>query len=233
MLYQEYPTNWPEFTPRDKIADWLENYATVQDLVVWMDTELRERPVYDAVAHEWSITLSRKGSPVHLRPAHIVLATGSFGAPRTPAVPGVERFCGRVFHSSAYGGGAAFAGQRAVVIGAGNSSIDICEDLVHRGAASVTMVQRSRTCVASRDFVRAMLSRRYPRSVPVEISDVKSASMPLGLLKRLSIANEQAAWDSQKELYDKLRKGGLQLYMGPEGQGSYLMVFERGGGYCK
>ena len=133
VLYQEYPTNWPEFTPRDKIADWLENYATVQDLVVWMDTELRERPVYDAVAHEWSITLSRKGSPVHLRPAHIVLATGSFGAPRTPAVPGVERFRGRVFHSSAYCGGAAFAGQRVAVIGAGPSGLQYAATLREHG----------------------------------------------------------------------------------------------------
>ena len=49
-------------------------------------------------------------------------------------------------------------------------------------------------------------------------------------MKKLSIAGEQQVWDAQAELYAKLRKGGLNLYMGPEGEGVYLMVVERGGG---
>ena len=40
---------------------------------------------------------------------------------------------------SEYGGGAPFAGLHAVVVGAGNSSIDVCQDLTLHGAASVTM----------------------------------------------------------------------------------------------
>ena len=233
MLYQDYPTNWPEFTPRDKIAQWLELYVTMQDLVVWTDTELRERPVYDAETREWAVTVSRAGAPVHLRPAHIVLATGTLGVPRVPAIPGVAHFRGRVMHTSAYTGGAPYAGQRVVVIGAGNSSIDVCEDLVYRGAKEVTMVQRSPTCVMARDFISMIVHQMYPPHVPVEVADFKTSSMPLGLSKRLAIASEQFMWESQKELHDKLRKGGVQLYMGAEGQGAYLMIFERGGGYCK
>ena len=48
MLYQPYPTNWPEFTPRDKLADWLEHYASIQDLIVWTKSELKSRPTYNA-----------------------------------------------------------------------------------------------------------------------------------------------------------------------------------------
>ena len=32
MLYQPFPSNWPEYTPRDKLADWLECYVSIQDL---------------------------------------------------------------------------------------------------------------------------------------------------------------------------------------------------------
>ncbi|PCH39610.1 hypothetical protein WOLCODRAFT_85951 [Wolfiporia cocos MD-104 SS10] len=35
LLYQPYPKNWPIYTPRDRVADWLEQYAIIQDLVVW------------------------------------------------------------------------------------------------------------------------------------------------------------------------------------------------------
>ena len=230
VLYQDYPTNWPEYTPRDKIADWLELYVSMQDLVVWTETDLRERPVYDASAREWDVTLARKGASVKLRPAHIVLATGTLGSPLVPAFPGVERFRGQTLHTSQYKGGGAFAGQRAVVIGAGNSSIDVCQDLVLKGAASVTMVQRSRTCVAGRDYIGAILHSLYPADVPVDVSDFRGSAWPFGLLKKLSIAGEQQVWDAQAELYAKLRKGGLNLYMGPEGEGVYLMVVERGGG---
>ena len=29
------------------MADWLEHYASIQDVVVWTSTELRTRPSYD------------------------------------------------------------------------------------------------------------------------------------------------------------------------------------------
>ncbi|KAJ6621032.1 hypothetical protein B0H10DRAFT_1790813, partial [Mycena sp. CBHHK59/15] len=34
LLYQSYPDSWAKYTPRDKLADWLEQYPLLQ-LVVW------------------------------------------------------------------------------------------------------------------------------------------------------------------------------------------------------
>ena len=230
MLYQPYPDNWPEFTPRDKLADWLEGYPRIQDLVVWTKTNFKDRPVYNKDTESWDVTLSRDGKEVKLHPAHIVLATGSLGEPIIPNVPERERFKGHVLHSHVYGGGAPYAGKHVVVIGAGNSSIDICQDLHLKGAASVTMVQRSATCVTARETVAAIQRAEYPPGVPLDICDFKWASWPFGLQKRLGIENQQFFWDSEKELHDKLRKGGLKLTMGPEGEGLYLLVIGRGGG---
>ncbi|KAI0362858.1 hypothetical protein BV20DRAFT_984177 [Pilatotrama ljubarskyi] len=61
------------------------------------------------------------------------------------------------------------------------------------------------------------------------IPDFKAAAFLLGLQKKLVIANQDAMWDVEKELHNKLRKGGVQLYMGPEGEGLYLLVMERFG----
>ncbi|KAI0375522.1 FAD/NAD-P-binding domain-containing protein [Pilatotrama ljubarskyi] len=231
LLYQPYPSNWPEFTPRDKIADWLEQYATIQDLVVWTNAELKVNPVYDAETKEWDVTILREGFEVKLRPSHIVLATGTLGEPNIPEIPDVSRFQGQVMHSQQFQGGAPYAGKKAIVIGAGNSAIDICQDLVLRGAESVTMIQRSETCVLSRDYVCGMLREAFPEDVPLPVADFRWGSFPLGLLKKLAIAGEQSAWDANKDLHAKLRKGGIRLNMGPEGQGIYLLTLERGGGY--
>ncbi|KAI0327782.1 FAD/NAD-P-binding domain-containing protein [Cubamyces sp. BRFM 1775] len=231
LLYQPYPSNWPEFTPRDKMADWLEQYATTQDLVVWTNAELKVKPVYHPETKDWDVTILREGFDVKLRPSHIVLATGTLGEPHIPVVPEVERFQGPIMHSLQYGGGIPYAGKRVVVIGAGNSSIDICQDLALNGAASVTMVQRSSTCVLTREYVCDFLRAAFPEDVPLPVSDLKWGSLPVGLLRKLTIAEQQSAWHANKELHEKLKKAGVRLSMGSEGQGIYLLSLERLGGY--
>ncbi|KAI0775917.1 FAD/NAD-P-binding domain-containing protein [Trametes elegans] len=230
MLYLPFPTNWPEFTPRDKIADWLEHYASIQDLVVWTNAELKTKPVYHPERGDWDVTIFREGFDVKLRPAHIVFATGTLGRPHMPDLPDVDLFPGAVMHSQHYAGAAPYAGKRAVVVGAGNSSIDICQDLVLHGAESVTMVQRSQTCVCDREYTAQGLRQSFPEDVPLPVADFQWASLPVGLLKKLAIADQQSVWDANKELHEKLRTGGLRLDMGPEGQGIYLLTLERAGG---
>ncbi|KAH9853604.1 FAD/NAD-P-binding domain-containing protein [Lenzites betulinus] len=233
LLYQPYPSNWPEYTPRDKIADWLEQYAVTQDLVVWKNAELKVRPKYRPETKDWDVTILREGFEAKLNPAHIVFATGTLGEPNIPDIADVECFKGQVMHSQLYAGGTPYAGKKVVVIGAGNSSIDICQDLVLRGAESVTMIQRSETCVLSREFVGGMLRKSFPEDIPLPVADFRWGSFPVGLLKKFMIADQQSALDANKELHDKLKKGGLSLNMGPEGQGIYILTLERGGGLDK
>ena len=64
----------------------------------------------------------------------------------------------------------------------------------------------------------------------MEASDLRWASIPNGLQKKMSIASQDYMWESQKELHDKLRKGGIKLNMGPEGEGLYIMTLGRLGG---
>ena len=201
-----------------------------QDLVVWTNSELRDRPIYDPEKQQWNVTITREGKQIQLRPTHIVLATGTLGKPNVPSVPGQDLFRGTVFHSHQYAGPTPFVNKRVVVVGAGNTSIDICQDCVLRGAKEVTMVQRSPTCVLGRDFVGHGMREGWPEDVPVEVSDLRWASIPFGLHKKMAITAHDYVVDVQKELHDKLRKGGLQLTMGAEGEGLYIMTLGRFGG---
>ena len=215
------------------MADWVEHYADIQDIVVWTNTELRTRPSYDPVSRTWSVTVHRSGAPVAFRPAHIVLATGTLGRPYMPALAGMDVFRGTYMHSSDFPGGAALVGKRVVVVGAAQSASDICEDLALHGAAAVTMVQRSPTCVMSRDFVNMQVRAAFPEDVPMHIADLRYASHPLALTRKVLIEGQQVAWDAHAELHAKLKKGGVAVNLGPEGQGVYPLVYERYGGFCK
>lgn len=210
----------------------MEFYANTQDLVVWMNSQMSSQPIYDAKAGKWSVTISTGDCSVEIHPAHIVLATGTLGSPRLPTLPNQIQFQGEILHGSQYAGGEPFKDKRVVVVGAGNTGIDVCQDLHHHNARSVTMVQRSSTCVVTGDNTSKHMEETWTLGNPVEVGDFKFASYPLGLQKKVMQGMQALLWDEEKELHEKLRKGGIKLNMGPEGQGQFLLVFERAGGKC-
>ena len=149
LPYIPFPENWPVFTPKDKIGDWLEMYTRVMELNYWSSTTAKKAE-WDEAAKEWVVTLDRNGAEVVLRPKQLVLATGMSGKPNVPALPGQDIFEGEQQHSSQHPGPDAYAGRKVVVIGSNNSAHDICAALWEAGA-DVTMVQRSSTHIVKSD----------------------------------------------------------------------------------
>ncbi|KAI0700894.1 FAD/NAD(P)-binding domain-containing protein [Cytidiella melzeri] len=233
LLYQPYPSNWPLYTPRDKLADWLESYAKTQELTLWVKSKLGDKPTWDQARRRWTAIIDRNGSIVKVQPAHIIIATGVLGAAYEPAIPDRQLFKGTVLHANQYKNAHTYTGKDVVVVGAGNSSIDICQDSVVAGAKSVTMVQRSSTSVTARSNVARNMDGTWRDGEPLEIGDYRFGSTPLGMIKEYMIAHQEETWAADRELHEKLRKGGLHLNIGSEGQGQFLMVFERGGGLDK
>lgn len=135
-----------------------------------------------------------------------------------------------MIHTASYTGGKAFAGNRTLVVGAGNSAADICQDLASQGAAAVTMLQRSSTCVVSLESGARMLARMWPSKVPTEVADFKVEAMPFLLVREIGKAMTELMWAEEKETHAGLREAGLSLTMGKDGTGQYPMLFERFGG---
>ncbi|KAJ6504936.1 FAD/NAD-P-binding domain-containing protein [Mycena vulgaris] len=223
LLYLPYHRNWPIFTPRDKLAHWLEQHLESQDLVVWTSSHPLPTPKYDPAARRWTVVINREGQHVVIHPAHIVIAAGALGAPLFPVVHDSERFKGIILHAGYYHGGAPFAGKRVIVVGAGNNAADICQDLSFHGAHSVTMVQRSSTCVTSAANARVHVEKMFPENAATDVADFKANATPLLLLKRVLSAHE-------KETHRGLRAAGLKLNMGSDGSVAYPLGFERFGG---
>ena len=43
LPYLKFPENWPVFSPKDKIGDWLESYTRVMEVPYWSTTDGHER----------------------------------------------------------------------------------------------------------------------------------------------------------------------------------------------
>lgn len=131
----------PLFPPRDAFVDYLERYAARFQLPVATGqevTEARRQP------GEWVVRTA--GTDVRaareLRAPRLVLATGIMPNPWRPALPGEERFAGRILHSVDYRRPAPFLGRRVLVVGAGNSAGEIASELAAAGV-TVTLAVRS------------------------------------------------------------------------------------------
>src|SRR5215213_8897861 len=141
MPYIKFHEQWPVFSPKDKIGDWLEMYTRVMELNYWGSTTAK-RAKYDEDKGEWVLVVEREGADVTLRPKHLVLALGMSSRPHVPDIPGMDVFKGDQHHSSQHPGPDAYVGKKVVVIGSNNSAHDICAALWETGV-DVTMIQFS------------------------------------------------------------------------------------------
>jgi putative flavoprotein involved in K+ transport len=235
LPYLPFPDHWPIFTPKDRMGEWLEMYARVMELDFWGATECR-RATPDEAGGGWRVEVVRDGRPLVLRPRELVLATGMSGLPNVPSFPGAERFQGVQMHSSAYAGGGAWAGRRAVVVGSNNSAHDICADLWEHGA-EVTMLQRSSTLVVRSETLmnvgwgRLFSEQALEAGITTERADLTLASMPARLVERLQKTVYEHVAHIDAPFYDRLRAVGFMLDFGEDGTGLSMKYLRRGSGY--
>jgi putative flavoprotein involved in K+ transport len=235
MPYLPFPDNWPVFSPKDKIGDWLEMYTKVMELNYWGATTCTSAR-YDEAAGEWIVEVERGGEKLTLRPKQLVLATGMSGKANLPKFKGMDVFKGEQHHSSKHPGPDAYKGKKVVVIGANNSSHDICGAL-WEADVDVTMVQRSSThIVKSNTLMDLALGDLYSeRAVAAGMTTMKAdltfASIPYKILHEFQIPVYNAIKERDAEFYDRLEKRGFMLDFGDDGSGLFMKYLRRGSGY--
>jgi putative flavoprotein involved in K+ transport len=235
LPYLPFPDNWPVFSPKDKIADWLELYTRVMEVPYWTSAEVTSAS-WDGETKRWTVTVDRDGEDVVLTPSHLVFATGMSGKPAVPAFPGAEVFEGEQHHSSRHPGPDAYSGKKAVVIGSNNSAHDICAALWEHGA-DVTMVQRSSTHVVKSDSLLEfgmgdLYSERAVRAgITTDKADMIFASIPYRIMARFQLPVYEKIRERDAEFYARLEAAGFRHDWGDDGSGLFMKYLRRGSGY--
>ena len=235
LPYIPFPENWPVFTPKDKLGDWLEMYAKVMELDFWGSSEC-VRASYDNKRAEWSVDVVRDGSRTTLTPKHLIFATGAYGPPNIIPLPGIENFSGQHFHSSRYKTGEPYADKSCIVIGSNSSAHDIAADLWECGA-HVTMLQRSPTTVVrSETLMELGFEALYSESaleagITTDKADLTFAATPFRLMPRDQIPIYAEIRRRDAALYADLKKSGLKIDFGEDDSGLMMKAFRTGSGY--
>lgn len=236
MSFMPFPTNWPLFTPKDKLGDWFEAYASCMELNVWLSTTVTST-VYSDADKNWTVTVKRgDGTSRTLKPNHVVFCTGHAGEPKIPSFPGQSVFKGIVYHGSQHRDASTYEGdlkgKKVIVVGTGNSGHDITQNYYEAGATA-TMLQRRGTYViqASKGLFMLHEGLYDETGPPIEDADVYGQSLPIPVQFALNVGGTEKIAEVEKENIEGLKKAGFKLDFGHDGSGIYRKYITRGGGY--
>ncbi|UBV44582.1 NAD(P)/FAD-dependent oxidoreductase (plasmid) [Deinococcus taeanensis] len=164
-----FPGDPEHYPTRDEVAAYLEAYARQFHFPVLTGANVSQVLPTGAAFR----VLTDDGRTVESRA--VVAATGTFRKPRTPDVPGRPNFQGRTLHSLEYRNAPPFHGERVVVVGAGNSAVQI----------AVELAQVARVTLAVRTPVPFFPQRPLGWDVHDWITWLRVDQWPLGWLGRL------------------------------------------------
>jgi putative flavoprotein involved in K+ transport len=125
------PSRYPT---RDEITDYLRRYAARFDLPVRTHSRVLDA-AWDGQAFQLDLADGDR-----LTARGLVAASGGFGRPHIPDLSGLANFTGTLLHAARYRRPDQFTGQRVVVVGAGNTAVQVAVELAQ--VATVTVASR-------------------------------------------------------------------------------------------
>ncbi|GAV79077.1 Pyr_redox_3 domain-containing protein [Cephalotus follicularis] len=154
LPHKSIPSSYPTYVSKIQFIQYLDDY-TSRFRISPMYQRSVELASYDQVGKKW-IVKARKvsnGEIVEYRGRFLVVASGEASNPYTPEVEGLSTFPGEVIHSTQYKNGKAYSDNKHVlVVGSGNSGMEIALDLANYGA-NISIVVRSPVHILTREMV--------------------------------------------------------------------------------
>jgi putative flavoprotein involved in K+ transport len=129
----DFPGDPDHYPARDEVIAYLRRYADQFNVPVIPATVVQrvERSTEGFRLHTNNDSYATKT---------LIAGTGPFNTPYYPAIPGSEKFRGRILHAYNYEDTTPYASQRIVVVGARESAIQIAVELAQ--VACVTLATR-------------------------------------------------------------------------------------------
>jgi cation diffusion facilitator CzcD-associated flavoprotein CzcO len=193
------PRSFPRYPSRAQVVDYLTTYSHHFGLTVRTNCPVtRAAPEGDG----WRVTTPQ--GAYHARV--LVSATGVFSHPVSASYPDLKLFGGRVLHASTYKNAEPFAGQRVLVVGAGNTGAEIALDLAEHGVTP-TIAIRAGANVVPLNLLGVPI-QRWAHVMNVLPHSVTSLVAPV-LLRRSARRQERAG--VPRPAYSVLERPGIPV----------------------
>ncbi|MFC8384404.1 flavin-containing monooxygenase [Nocardia sp. NPDC057272] len=132
------PEHYPDYPSWRQILTYIQKFAADENLYqhITFNTAI-ENAVKDDDGN-WVVTAGGVARTYRA----LIVAPGVTWHATSPTFPGQDGFTGEIRHSSTYNHASEFTGKRVVVVGAGNSGVDIAADAAANAEAAFLSVRR-------------------------------------------------------------------------------------------
>lgn len=138
-----FPDHFPPYPTKNQFIEYLESYARHFQLSPRFSQCVLSAK-HDHTSGLWRVRAADRGKDeVEYICRWLVVATGENAERVVPEIEGMGEFCGRVSHACEYKSGESYRGKRVLVVGCGNSGMELSLDLSNHNAFPSMVVRSS------------------------------------------------------------------------------------------
>ncbi|XP_052145906.1 indole-3-pyruvate monooxygenase YUCCA8 isoform X3 [Oryza glaberrima] len=208
-----FPPDFPTYPTKHDFLRYLHSYAARFAIAPLLRRTVT-RAWYDHPASLWRVTTTTTSSSAtsvitEYASPWLVVASGENAEVVVPKVKGRERFAGEALHSSEYRSGERFRGMRVLVVGCGNSGMEMCLDLCEHGAMPFMSV---RSGVSTNDYLVHVLPREMFGASTFGIAMKLLRWLPIKMVDRfLLLVARMVLGDTEKYGLKRPKLGPLEI----------------------
>ncbi|KAL6636547.1 hypothetical protein ACP70R_024119 [Stipagrostis hirtigluma subsp. patula] len=178
----KFPDHYPEYPTSPQFISYLQDYATKFDITPEFNRTVLSAN-YAETSGIWRVRtfVAGTGETVEYTGHWLVVATGKNAESVVPGFPGFSDFAGEVIPFSEYTSGEAHRGKSVLVVGCGNSGMEVSLDLCDHGA---------RPSMVVRDGVH-VLPREVLGKSTVELAMILGRWFPLWIVDKFMVLLSQ------------------------------------------
>ncbi|GKV18065.1 hypothetical protein SLEP1_g28490 [Rubroshorea leprosula] len=133
-----FPEDFPEYPTKQQFISYMESYAAHFSIRPRFNQAVQTAE-FDSGSGFWRV----KTQDSEYISWWLIVATGENAEPVKSDVPGIAKFHGPVVHTSAYKSGSEFKNQKVLVVGCGNSGMEVSLDLCRHNAIPHMVVRNT------------------------------------------------------------------------------------------
>ena len=211
------------YAPGSELKAYAEHVADKYDLRRFMRFNTTvEGARWDEDAQLWLVALAGGET---LRSQFLILATGYLCQPKTPDIPGIDSFGGRVLHAQQWDDSYALQGKRAAIIGTGSTGVQLIPKLAEE-VSELTVYQRTPiwvmpkldfgfTAAAQRLFAKVPATQRLLRTSSDLFMDIM-VTIAMWRFRRFRPVNRAAAGIGALHRFLAIRDKALRRKLTPD-----------------
>lgn len=198
-----FPASFPTYPTKQQFIQYLEAYAKRFELCPVFNQGVINAE-YDKTLGLWRVRSVgfKEGDERDYLCRWLIVATGENAEAVVPKIEGMDVFNGLIVHTSSYKSGEVFRGKKVLVVGCGNSGMEVCLDLCNHN---------SRPSLVVRDTVHVLPREMLGRST-FGLSMWLLKWLPISFVDRfLLLVSRLLLGDTGRLGLDRPQLGPLQL----------------------